>query len=146
MQSRPVLNFKVMQQIKPNEETQRTQQIETPKDPYTPGLISYSATLDMDVTSPIVLEESRKLTRPSEQESKNFIGDYTIGKLLGKGAYGSVKLGKHVTTGERVAIKIINKREQKTEKARLKIRREIEILKKIKHPNLMECYGTFETD
>ena len=84
--------------------------------------------------------------RPSEQEDKNFIGDYKIGKLLGKGAYGTVKLGEHVSTGKKVAIKIINKRKQKTEKAQLRIRTEIEILKKIKHPNLIECYGTFETD
>jgi len=100
----------------------------------------------MDVTSPIVLEESKKLDRPSGQEGKDFIGDYKIGKLLGKGAYGSVKLGEHNSTGEKVAIKIIDKRTQKTEKAQLRIRREIEILKNIKHPNLMECYGTFETD
>lgn len=100
----------------------------------------------MDVTSPIVLEESKKLDRPTGQEGKDFIGDYKIGKLLGKGAYGSVKLGEHFSTGEKVAVKIIDKRTQKTEKAQLRIRREIEILKKIKHPNLMECYGTFETE
>lgn len=64
----------------------------------------------MDVTSPIVLEESKKLDRPSGQEGKDFIGDYRIGKLLGKGAYGSVKLGEHISTGEKVAIKIIDKR------------------------------------
>ena len=66
--------------------------------------------------------------------------------MLGKGAYGSVKYGEHRYTGQKVAIKIIDKRVQKTERAALRIRREIEILTKVKHPNVMECFETYETE
>ena len=37
------------------------------------------------------------------------IGNYTIGIELGSGAFGKVVLGKHIITGETVAIKILNK-------------------------------------
>jgi len=53
--------------------------------------------MPMDITSPIQFEESKKLT---PREGKDVIGDYKIGKLLGKGAYGSVKLGEHIHTGQ----------------------------------------------
>lgn len=38
------------------------------------------------------------------------IGNYEIGKTLGKGTFGKVKEGVHVITGEKVAIKIIDKK------------------------------------
>lgn len=96
----------------------------------------------MDITSPII-EESKSLKLV---EGKDIIGDYKIGKLLGKGAYGSVKLGEHIHTGQKVAIKILEKKFQRTEKQLKRIRREIDILKTTKHPNVMACYATFETE
>ena len=62
----------------------------------------------MDIKSPIQFEEESKKLTP--REGKDVIGDYKIGKLLGKGAYGSVKLGEHIHTGQKVAIKIIDKK------------------------------------
>lgn len=38
------------------------------------------------------------------------IGDYKVGKLIGEGAFSKVKLGTHIQTGQKVAIKIINKK------------------------------------
>ena len=35
------------------------------------------------------------------------IGNYTLGVELGSGAFGKVVLGKHIITGETVAIKIL---------------------------------------
>jgi serine/threonine protein kinase len=37
------------------------------------------------------------------------IGNYEFGKTLGKGTFGKVKEGVHIPTGEKVAIKIIDK-------------------------------------
>ncbi|KAJ8657249.1 hypothetical protein O0I10_007065 [Lichtheimia ornata] len=66
------------------------------------------------------------------------IGEYYIGKILGKGASGRVKLGIHRYTGEHVAIKIISKAflaaNPTIEKA---VRREIAIMKLIRHPNVV---------
>ena len=37
------------------------------------------------------------------------IGNYTLGAEVGSGAFGKVVLGKHILTGETVAIKILDK-------------------------------------
>ena len=37
------------------------------------------------------------------------IGEYTVGKNIGEGTFGKVKLGIHKKTGENVAIKILEK-------------------------------------
>jgi serine/threonine protein kinase len=38
------------------------------------------------------------------------IGEYKIDKTIGRGAFSKVKLGYKIDTGEKVAIKIINKK------------------------------------
>jgi len=37
------------------------------------------------------------------------IGNYIISKTLGEGTFGKVKLGTHTLTGEKVAVKILEK-------------------------------------
>ena len=37
------------------------------------------------------------------------VGNYILGAELGRGAFGKVVLGKHIITGEAVAIKILDK-------------------------------------
>lgn len=39
--------------------------------------------------------------------AKMRVGKYEIGKTLGEGSFGKVKYGRHVETGQSVAIKII---------------------------------------
>ena len=36
--------------------------------------------------------------------------NYSLGKQIGQGTFGKVLLGKHVLTGEKVAIKVLEKR------------------------------------
>ena len=38
------------------------------------------------------------------------IGDFSIGKTIGEGTFGKVKAGIHLPTGEKVAIKILEKK------------------------------------
>ncbi|KAI8370570.1 uncharacterized protein BYT42DRAFT_617113 [Radiomyces spectabilis] len=72
------------------------------------------------------------------QKPRKMIGDYYVGKTLGKGASGRVKLGVHRFTGEQVAIKIISKAHLAANPAIEKaVRREIAIMKLICHPNVM---------
>ncbi|KAF0977926.1 hypothetical protein FDP41_003248 [Naegleria fowleri] len=77
------------------------------------------------------------------------INQYTIIKKLGKGSFGSVKLGRSSKTGELVAIKVINKSLINNIKRKYKapgqqqnsqinkIKHEIAILKKLDHPNIV---------
>lgn len=37
------------------------------------------------------------------------VGNYIVGKAIGEGTFGKVKLGIHIPTGEKVAVKILEK-------------------------------------
>ena len=60
-----------------------------------------------------------------------------IEKTLGEGTFGKVKLGIHTITKEKVAIKILEKSRIKDKKDIERISREIKILKKVRHPNVI---------
>jgi 5'-AMP-activated protein kinase catalytic alpha subunit len=60
-----------------------------------------------------------------------------LGKSLGKGTFGKVKMGTHTLTEEKVAIKILEKSRIKDKKDIERISREIKILKKVRHPNVI---------
>jgi serine/threonine protein kinase len=45
----------------------------------------------------------------SAQARSVSIGNYSIGKAIGEGTFGKVKIGVHNLTGENVAIKILEK-------------------------------------
>ena len=66
-------------------------------------------------------------------------------KLIGKGAFGKVTLGMHKLTGKYVAIKSIDKDCLKDDFSKKKVLREIYILKKIKHVNVIRLLEVFET-
>ena len=64
--------------------------------------------------------------------------EYALLKDLGEGTFGNVKLYKHRTSGQLVAIKILEKR-RITDKADVeRVIREINILKSIKHKHIIE--------
>lgn len=49
-------------------------------------------------------------TAPANTDNKSrTIGHYVVGKSLGEGTFGKVRLGTHTLTGEKVAIKILEK-------------------------------------
>lgn len=73
------------------------------------------------------------------------IGDYILGKSLGKGTFGKVKMGIHEPTNEKVAIKILEKAKIKDAADIERVTREIHILKLIRHPNIIQLYEIIET-
>ena len=78
---------------------------------------------------------------------KSSLEFYKIGRIIGKGAFGKVNLALHIASGRLVAIKSFNKKKLTTERSKLKINNEIEILKKIKKINFCtKIYDTFETE
>lgn len=80
----------------------------------------------------------------SSSSSAVRIGKYKIGRTLGHGSFGKVKLAKHVVTGLSVAIKIINRSKLKEEMAD-KVKREIQIMAMLKHPHICRLYEVIET-
>ena len=73
------------------------------------------------------------------------IGNYILGKAIGKGTFGKVKLGIHTLTGEKVAIKILEKIRIKDSSDIERVSREIKILKLVRHPNVVKLYEIIET-
>jgi 5'-AMP-activated protein kinase catalytic alpha subunit len=73
------------------------------------------------------------------------IGNYLLGKNIGEGTFGKVKLGTHVLTGERVAIKVLEKQMISDVSDVERVAREIHILKKIRHPHIIQLYEIIET-
>ena len=70
------------------------------------------------------------------------IGNYLILKTIGSGTFSTVKLGLHLPTQQKVAIKILDKSRIKDENDIKRISREIHILSKLYHPNIAFLYET----
>lgn len=71
--------------------------------------------------------------------------DYHLLQQIGEGSFGRVYKARRKFTGRLVAIKMINKLGQSKDDL-LSFRREIDILKKVKHPNIMCMLDMFESD
>lgn len=65
---------------------------------------------------------------------------FDIIKKLGQGTYGKVQLGINKETGQEVAIKTIKKCKIETEADLIRIRREIQIMSSVQHPNIIHIY------
>merc|ERR1719171_2023040 len=71
------------------------------------------------------------------------IDEYEIGETLGTGHFSKVKLGVDKKTGEKVAIKIINK---PTGSKIAMLKAEVDILTRCDHPNVVKMHACYETD
>ena len=61
-------------------------------------------------------------------------------KTIGEGTFGKVKLSTHITTKEKVAIKILEKDKILEPEDLERINREITFLKKLNHKNIIKIY------
>ena len=68
----------------------------------------------------------------------NALDNYEILSIIGEGTFGVVKLGEVKSTGEKVAIKILEKKKMASQDDKERVEREIEILKKINHINVIK--------
>lgn len=110
-----------------------------------------------------VTNATKRLSHHSENSSsskrkvENKVGPWRLGRTLGKGSTGRVRLAKHSQTGNLAAIKIVPKILKKSTIGKKKskiddnglpygIEREIIIMKLISHPNIMGLYDVWEND
>ncbi|KAL7230228.1 hypothetical protein ACSBR2_008690 [Camellia fascicularis] len=72
------------------------------------------------------------------------VENYHVIELVGEGSFGKVYKGRRKYTGQTVAMKFILKH-GKSEKDIHNLRQEIEILRKLKHENIIEMLDSFES-
>ena len=85
---------------------------------------------------------SESVAKGLEPEPK--ITDFTIKKELGSGSFGRVYLVTHNKTKAEYAIKAIDKRDKSNIEEKPYFIREIEVMYKIHHINVVKLYGHFE--
>nr|XP_020653585.1 SNF-related serine/threonine-protein kinase-like [Pogona vitticeps]XP_020653586.1 SNF-related serine/threonine-protein kinase-like [Pogona vitticeps] len=81
----------------------------------------------------------------SEAASEGKIaGLYDLERTLGKGHFAVVKLARHVFTGERVAVKVIDK-SKLDGGAAAQLLQEVRCMKLVQHPNVVRLYEVIDT-
>ncbi|PIN26321.1 Serine/threonine protein kinase [Handroanthus impetiginosus] len=82
---------------------------------------------------------------PAEALSPNLFKRYELGKLLGCGAFAKVYHARDLRTGQSVAIKSINKQRIMKGNLAAHIKREILIMRKLRHPNIVRLHEVLAT-
>ncbi|KAF8433219.1 kinase-like domain-containing protein [Boletus edulis BED1] len=117
-------------------------------------------------------DEYPRVPRKHREDDPKMIGLWKVGRTIGKGSSGRVRIARHAKTGQYAAVKIVSKQHLNNnnshtantnttttttttalvrpppdtpEHMRLSIEREIVIMKLIEHPNVMRLYDVWET-
>ncbi len=101
---------------------------------------SQASTPHKPITTPI-------LNRQRLKNGSKIINKYEILKELGKGAYGTVVLAKHLDTQNLYAMKILNKgRKHSKVKCHLTstLRHEVAVMKRLRHPNIVTLWEVID--
>mmetsp|Transcript_34183 Transcript_34183/g.59790 ORF Transcript_34183/g.59790 Transcript_34183/m.59790 type:complete len:487 (-) Transcript_34183:4193-5653(-) len=73
--------------------------------------------------------------------------DYIVGQKLGEGSFGYVRLATHKLSGQKRAVKTVKKANiTKDLRERAKFVAEIDILKRLDHPNIVKLYEFYEDE
>lgn len=75
----------------------------------------------------------------SWSQKLNIIKEYSIGDMLGQGAFSIVCNCTRRSSGEVFAVKMIDQ----TENERVRIRKEVDILSSMEHPNIVKFHGVY---
>ena len=73
----------------------------------------------------------------------NLRTDYKIGKVLGKGAYGEVRVAVHRASAAQRAVKTLKKKHMSKKEIEV-LMNEITVLKELDHPNIVKIFEYFE--
>lgn len=127
--------------------------------------LDHSSSMNVDKVVQSVTNATKRLSQIStntnnsnkKRKTQNKIGPWKLGRTLGRGSTGRVRLAKNTTTGQLAAVKIVPKsnfkklenpkyKRSKEDATRLPygIEREIIIMKLISHPNIMGLYDVWE--
>ena len=81
----------------------------------------------------------------NDDNNKKKETQFILGKKIGQGTFATVRLATHIKTNEIVAIKILEKEKMK-EIDKIRSNREIKILKKMRHRNIVHLYNDINTE
>ena len=80
-----------------------------------------------------------------ENNNQKILCDFIIKEKLGEGTFGKVKLAINRQTEQTVAIKILIKNKISKERDKLRLDKEIQILKSLRHPNIVHLFADVQT-
>ena len=91
-------------------------------------------------------EKKRSFSLNDNKRNEVLIGDYIVKNTIGKGTFSRVKLGINRYTGEKVAIKILNKLKIVECEDLERIIREMKMLSELDNENVIKVYQIYEDD
>lgn len=74
------------------------------------------------------------------------VGKYTLYETIGEGAFGKVKLGLNRSTQEKVAVKIMDKKEILEQELSTQVRREIYIMRSLRHRHIVRMFEVLTSE
>lgn len=83
--------------------------------------------------------------RQKSEDTKKLSAEYRFGESIGRGAYATVREATHTRLNKPVAIKIYDKALFAEPRRKKRIMLEIEILKMLRHKNIVRYYDTFQS-
>jgi len=101
-----------------------------------------SAQASDNTKPPLQSTHTEELEGTITEPIENF---YDLGKEIGRGGFSVVLEGTQKKTGEKFAVKCIKKTMVAGEDIKLLLR-EVQIMKKVDHPNVLKLYEVFEDD
>ncbi|KAL3316286.1 Serine/threonine-protein kinase sik2 [Cichlidogyrus casuarinus] len=114
-------------------------------DNYQPQRISNMESGSLPMKSKSFIQMPQKRVRSFYQRTEQpKIGAYAIEETIGRGNFSFVKLATHTITNMKVAIKIIDKSKLSRENIQ-KMYREVDIMKKVYHQNIVTLYQIMDT-
>jgi serine/threonine protein kinase len=82
-------------------------------------------------------------SKPAFAKQLSSIGGFSLGAPFGNGNHAIIRMGEQKQSGEQVVIKEIQKSTPSTNR---KLRRELEIMTKLKHPHIVNLHHHAETN
>ena len=97
-------------------------------------------TLNHQQQQPQQQQDEQDNTQNTNLSKTKGVAQFKMGDQLGEGSFGVVRSATHILTGERVAVKILERSRIKEQKDKIRIQREINIMKSLNHLNTIRLY------
>ena len=111
----------------------------------TEGTKNNSTSLSLTLSNISLANPDLNKIEEKDYNKNQKLAHFVLGEKLGQGTFGFVRLATHSLTGEKVAIKILDKEKIIKEKDKYRLKNEIKILKKLRHNNIVQLYGVIDT-